>query len=66
MCTNIQAIASKLSKKKAEKENMRITRQLLDGLVSPEKSPHTSDESDIEPPEKSPPPVSRISYILMY
>ena len=65
MCTNIQAIASKLSKKKTVEEDMRITRQLLDGLVSPEKSPHASDESDIEPPEKSPPPVSRISYILM-
>ena len=41
MCTNIQAIASKLSKKKAVEENMRITQQLLEGLVSPEK-PTTS------------------------
>ena len=64
MCAKLQAIASKLSKKKAVEENLRITQQLLDGLVSPEKS---SDESDIEqpqPPEKSPPPVSRIGYIL--
>ena len=31
---------------------MRITEQLLDGLVSPEKSPSTTDESDVEQPCK--------------
>ena len=44
--TDLQTIASKLSKRKAVEENMRITRQLLDELVSPKKSPHASDESD--------------------
>ena len=52
----LQAIASKPSKKKVA-ENMRITEQLLNGLVSPEKSqPRDDNNEDPQPPIEPEPP----------